>query len=106
MRFIFSQALGLESLRKSGCKVRPNGICADVLANEGMDVDGGHEALPREGISEGRAIPGKKMVYEPTKEDLDEHCRSHSLPLPLMVSMLRAGPEHLRHSQTYSEDSG
>ena len=77
MRFIFSQALGLESSRMSGCKVRPNGICSDVLANEGMDIDGDHGALPGERSGEGRAIPGKKMVYEPTKEEFDEHCRTH-----------------------------
>ena len=71
----FPQALGLESLQNSSCKVRPNGIGADVLANKDLDMDGDHGALPGEGFSEGRAIPGKKMVYEPTKEELDEHCR-------------------------------
>ena len=50
----FSQALGLESNRKSDCEVRPNGICADVLANEGMDLDGDHGVIPREGKGEGR----------------------------------------------------
>ena len=70
MWVIFSQALGLESNRKSDCKVRPNGICADVLANEGMDLDGDHGEIPEGGISEGRAITGKKMVYEPTRVEL------------------------------------
>ena len=61
MWVIFSQALGLESNRNLDCKVRPDGISADVLANEVMDLDGDHGAIPGEGIGEGRAIPGKKL---------------------------------------------
>ena len=69
----FSQALSLESPRKSDYKVRPKGISADTLASEGMEVDRDHDALPGDGLEEGRAIPGKKRVYEPTKEEYDEH---------------------------------
>ena len=77
MWVISSQALGLESSRGADCKVRPDGICADVLANEGVDVDRDHEAIPGEGLGEGRAVPRNKMVYEPNKQAFDEHCRSH-----------------------------
>ena len=67
----------MEFPRKSDYKVRPKGISVDTLANEGMEVDQDHDALPGDGLEEGRAIPGKKRVYEPTKEEYDEHCRTH-----------------------------
>ena len=65
----FSQALGLSMCMHSNQKVRPKGICSDTLANEGMELDEDQEGIPEEIGKEGRAIPGKKMIYEPTKAE-------------------------------------
>ena len=67
----------MDSNRVLNCKVRPNVISEDVLANEGMDMGEDQEEIMGEGIGEGRAIPRKNMVYEPTKAEWDEHCRTH-----------------------------
>ena len=62
---------------RSNQKVRPKGICSDTLANEGMELDEDQEEIPEEIGKEGRVIPGKKMIYEPTKAEFDEHSRTH-----------------------------
>ena len=77
MRSIFSPALGSKSNKKLNQWIRPNGICTDALANEGMDLDGDHGEISGDELEEGRVIPGKKMVYQPSKAEWDEHMRTH-----------------------------
>ena len=57
-------------------KVRPNEICCDTLAGEGMDTGEDQDGILEDRIEEGRAIPRKKMVYQPTQDEWDEHMRT------------------------------
>ena len=70
----FSQALGLNSSKSFTHKVSPHNIC--TLADESMDSKD-HEAGPGDELEEGRAITGRKMVYQPSKEERDAHMSTH-----------------------------
>ena len=76
MRAIFSEALRQQSDRTCRQKVRPKRICTDAPANEGIEIDGDHEE-GEDTIEEGRAILGQKMVYQPSKQEWDDHQRYH-----------------------------
>ena len=52
-------------------------MCCDTLANGGVDTGEDQEGILEHGLDEGRAIPRKKMVYQQTQEELDEHMRTH-----------------------------
>ena len=73
----FSQGLDLESCSQPSQKVRPKGVCIDTLANEGMDLEGDEGNIPGEWHCEGGAIPLKNIVYQPSKEEWDEHMVTH-----------------------------
>ena len=72
----FSQALGSDSNTRISHRVSPKSICNDTLANEGMDSEGMEDG-PGGEPEEGRAIPGRKMVYSPSKEERDAHMSTH-----------------------------
>ena len=76
LRLNCSQALGLNSCVRSSQKVKPKGICSDLLANESMDAGEYQDGVLGEELDEGRAIPRKKMVCQPTQEEWDEHMRT------------------------------
>ena len=76
MRTMFSQALDNHPLRQGeNRRVRPNGNPSDTLANEGV----GHSEDQEEGeiIEEGRQIKGQKIIYQPSKQEYDDHQRTH-----------------------------
>ena len=72
----FSEALSQNSERKEGMRARPKGTCEDVLANEGAALDGDHFGEDGEGYG-GRVIVGQQMAYAPSKQEWDDHQRSH-----------------------------
>ena len=91
----------------SNQKVRPKGICCDTLANEGMDTGEDQEGILEDEIGEGRAIPRKKMVYQPTQEEWDEHMRTH-IPFrawcPCCVQGKSVSGSHRRAHKTAEEN--
>ena len=71
----FSEALSQNSKRKEGVKVRLKVICGDVPPIEGT-IDG--DNLGEDDIlDEGRIIVGQKMVYTPSKQEWNDHQRTH-----------------------------
>ena len=76
MRIVFSEALSLQSRKIEDMKIRPMTIMRKALdKNDTLgvgDLPGDEEIL-----EEGRVITGQKAIYQPTKEEWDEHMRAH-----------------------------
>ena len=105
MRSISSEALSQQS-RRLRDRIRPKEICADVLANDGYalgeeDLFGGEETL-----EEGRVITSQKMVYQPSKQEWDDHQRTH-IPFRKWCACCAKGKctagAHKRSSKSASE---
>ena len=74
MQFRFSQAVDPKLDKRNGIHISPKAksnafACEDAV----MDT----EEWKEEESEEGRGISGQKAVYKPSKEEWDEHERSH-----------------------------
>ena len=96
-RIVFSQADVSHSRGESNHDIiRPKENLDVMVGENGMDLDGGEESKPRENEKksnpnpkgeseereegeeeEGRTIRGPKAIYTPSKEEWDNHMRSH-----------------------------
>ena len=106
MRNEFSRAVGTHSV-KMGLLVRPKKklgealVLGDVLELKDESID------PEElNGDEARAIPGQKIVYQPTKQEWDGHNRTH-FPFrkwcPFCVKGKCRTGAHMRHSKSEEE---
>ena len=74
MRANFSQALDLYSGCKTSQKVRPHELCYDTLANEDDAIG---KECEDEGTGEGRVIKSQKIFCQPSRQEWDDHMRTH-----------------------------
>ena len=76
----FSQAVEPNECDTKGNRVRPKKVICEALANDESEEDTKEEesgeAAPEES-EEGRVIRGQKPVYKPSKEEWDNHMRTH-----------------------------
>ena len=67
-KVVFSQAV--KPYRNEGNCIRPKNDNSDALANE-MDASDDEE--------EERPVKGQRIVYQPSKEEWDDHMRTHAV---------------------------
>ena len=73
----FSPAVETYSTKEGLC-VRPNNSIGEALApQDAMTMN--EESVDPEDVrgDEARAIPGQKIIYQPTKQEWDDHNRTH-----------------------------
>ena len=77
IHFGFSPAVETYSERDVSC-VRPKLKIGEALAMEGTSAMNEESVDPEElQGNEAREIPGQKIVYQPTKQEWDDHMRTH-----------------------------
>ena len=55
--------------------VKPQEPPHDTLANKGAEIGGERDA--EEGLEEGRVIKGQEIFYQPSRQEWDDHMRTH-----------------------------
>ena len=102
----FSPAVETYSERESLC-VRPKIIIGEALDPKDAMAMNEESVDPDDLVGdEARAIPGQKMIYQPTKQEWDDHNRTH-YPFrkwcPFCVKGKCRTGAHLRHPKSDEE---
>ena len=73
----FSEAVEPPAGKRGGNRVRPSKRVGEPLDDHVLDVEGEENIDLSEGEEEVRPVAGQSRVHQPTKDEWDEHMRTH-----------------------------